>query len=409
MHFKSGLYHGYVIVAASALIMIVSFGVFYSYSVFFDSLLNEFHWNHVVTAGVFSLSSLAVGLVGIILGRVSDQLGPRKICLISGVCLGAGYLLLSMVKSSWQVYLIYALLLPVGLGGLWPSLLSTVARWFTVRRGLLTGIITAGVGFGSIIFPPLLSHLILISNWRQTYLIVGIISLVLMLASAAVLRSRPNPYEAERAGQVAQNKGLNLEKEGYTFSQVVLTFRFWVVVLIYVMLGFSLYSIMVHIVPFATGEGISPVSAAAILGVIGAGSIISRMLTGVIADKIQPRRLLIFIVLIMLVSLILLELAHPLWSFYIFGFIFGLAYGASSTITSLLAADLYGLRSMGIFIGILNFGTSCGCAIGPIIVGYIFDVTANYHWAFTACLAAALFSVLMAWLLPHVHQAGSRT
>ncbi|MDD5701120.1 MAG: MFS transporter [Dehalococcoidales bacterium] len=400
MGLKLHFYYGYIIVAASAIIMTMVFGVFYSYTVFFDSLLTDFSWSHAVTSGAFSVGNLIVGLMGIVIGRISDRVGSRIICFFSGISLALGYFLMSRVAFSWQIYLIYGLVLAVGIGGLFPSLLSTIARWFTARRGTMTGIITCGIGIGSIIFPPLLSRFILDYGWRNTYLIVALITLAIMLPMAILIKSRPNNNQIDSSDKLVPGRVAQVGERDLTFRQAVGTRQLWMGAAAFFLFGFSQFAIMVHIVPYATREGISPVSAAGILGVIGAGSIFSRLTTGVAADKIRVKRLFFYISLVNLTAFLWLQIAHQLWALYIFGFIFGMGYGASSTVTSLLAAELFGLRSLASIIGIFACSASLGGATGPILVGYIFDISLSYLWAFVACNLAALIALIIAVTLP---------
>ncbi len=400
MGLKPHFYYGYIIVAASTIIMTMVFGVFYSYTVFFDSLLTDFSWSHAVTSGAFSVASLIVGLMGIIIGRASDRIGSRTICIFSGISLALGYFLMSRVASSWQVYLVYSLLLAVGVGGLFPSLLSTIARWFTARRGTMTGIITCGIGIGSIIFPPPLSHFILEYGWRNTYLIIAVVTLAVMLPMAILIKSRPSNNQMDSADKSASGRVSQASERDLTFRQAVATRQLWMCAAVFLLFGFAHFAIMVHIVPYATREGISPISAAGILGVIGASSILSRLITGVAADKIRVKRLFFYTTLVNLAAFLWLQITHQLWAFYIFGFIFGLGYGASSTVTALMAAELFGLRALGSIIGIFACSASLGGATGPILVGLIIDISQNYLWAFAACGLAALIALILAATLP---------
>jgi MFS transporter, OFA family, oxalate/formate antiporter len=397
---KSRFYYGYVIVAAATLIMTVAFGTFYSYTVFFDSFLNEFHWSHAVTSGAFSISNLVIGFFGIMFGRVSDRLGPRKICVLSGIFLGSGYLLMSQINAAWQIYLLYGLLMAAGIGGLWPSLLSTLAKWFKAKRGTVTGIATAGIGVGTMIFPPVLSNFVINYNWRNTYLIIGLLCLGVMISMALLVRPEPRREEMVEAGLAAPGKTASADNPDYTIGQALATRQFWLIVAIYVLFGVSQFSVMVHIVPFANEEGISTVASAGAVSIIGIGSIFSRVMTGVAADRIRVKRLLFLLALILLVAFIWMNFAHQAWSLYVFGLIFGISYGGSSTITALLAAELFGLRSLGILIGTFGAVVSVGGAIGPIVVGHIFDVTGSYQWAFLVCSISAVVCLVMTLTLP---------
>ena len=199
-----GLYYGYVIVIVSFGLMIFGWGIFYIYGVFFNPLESEFHWTRAVTSGAFSLSVLVSGVVGIIAGRLSDRLGPKIVLMFCAVFLAAGYGLMSVVHNIWQFYLIYGLLIGGGVGGFWSPPVSTVARWFTGRRGLMTGIVSGGISFGTLLLPPLVTQLISIYNWRVTYSIIGAAVLVFVMIGAQFLKRSP---QSKRPGADCRRKG----------------------------------------------------------------------------------------------------------------------------------------------------------------------------------------------------------
>jgi MFS family permease len=399
MQSKSPLYYGYFIVAAATIILVVGFGTLYSYSVFFNDLLNEFHWSRAVTSGAFSMSTLLSGLVGILLGHVSDRFGPKMICIFSAICLALGYFLMFFVNEPWQVYLIYGILLAAGVGGLWPSLLSTLARWFTEKRGLMTGIVTAGVGIGTVIFPPLLSSIILATNWRTTYAITGLIVLVFMIGSALFLKSKPDFKPAARPVDNSKFSTSSISQRLFTFKQAVSTHQFWILTLLSFLIGYSQFTITVHLVPFATGMGISPVTAASILGVVGFASIFGRLLVGAVADKISSRRLFMLITFFFFASFVLLEFSNQIWSLYLFAIVFGVCYGGSSTIQPLIGVELFGLSSLGTIMACFLFSVGAGGACGPIFSGFIFDVTGSYQFSFLVCVGATLIAFVFTFLL----------
>jgi MFS family permease len=190
---KKTALQGYTIVAASTIILMVGYGTYYSYSVFFDSLSAEFHSTKGAISGAFSIAVLLSGLISIVAGRLSDRLGPKVVSVFCGSALGLGMILMSQVHAIWQVYVLYALFLAVGAGGLFPASVSTVARWFSGTRGMMTGIVTAGLGLGAIIFSPLISHFISIYDWRKAYIIIGVIVLVVIISASQFLKRTPKP------------------------------------------------------------------------------------------------------------------------------------------------------------------------------------------------------------------------
>ena len=201
-----GFFYGYTVAAAATFIMVLVFSVHYSFGVFFLPLLNEFSWTRAMTAGAFSAVWVAQGLLAIVMGGLNDRLGPRLVLTVCGVLIGSGYLLMSQVSAVWHLYLFYGVIVGAGLGGTFVPLTSTTARWFVVRRGLMTGIVTAGVGIGALVGPPTVSALISGYDWRVSYLILGTVVLVGVTLAAQFLRRDPAqmgtvPYGAEQSLQ----------------------------------------------------------------------------------------------------------------------------------------------------------------------------------------------------------------
>jgi OFA family oxalate/formate antiporter-like MFS transporter len=128
---------------------------FYAFGVFFTPLLIEFGWSRAVTAGGFSACQMVRGMSGVGMGRLTDKAGPRIFLTISGLLLGAGFILMYYVDSLWQFYLFYTVLMGIGLGGFWVPLMSTVARWFVKKRATMSGIVLAAGGLGTLVGAPM--------------------------------------------------------------------------------------------------------------------------------------------------------------------------------------------------------------------------------------------------------------
>ena len=97
-------YYGYILVAAALIIMIVMWGAFFSFGIFFKPVLTEFGWTRAMTSGAFSLATILQGLLSIGMGTLTDRLGPRLALTLSGFLLGLGYLLMSQIEEIWQLY-----------------------------------------------------------------------------------------------------------------------------------------------------------------------------------------------------------------------------------------------------------------------------------------------------------------
>lgn len=383
---KSGIFYGYIIVATTFLILVVTFGLSYTFGIFLKPLINEFGWTRAVTSAAYSISTLMSGFLGIFAGKLSDKFGARVMGIMGGLFLGSGFLLMSRVHSLWQLYLFYGIFVAAGVGICWPSVIPAVARWFTTRRGLMTGVVASGIGFGTIILPPLANWLISTYSWRSAYVILGITAMVSVILPALFLKNDPyqmgqRPYGLDEANQ----PNLIIEDEGLYLSEALHTSQLWLPFVTYFCFGFGLHSVMVHVVAHATELGIPAASAASVLAIIGGMSFAGRIMMGSASDKLGVKPSLIITLSLMFITLLSLQLAGQLWMLYMFAVFFGVGYGGTIALQPLLASRLFGLKSLGTIVGAFTFSYAMGGGAGPVLSGLIFDVTGEYSLAFLIC------------------------
>jgi MFS family permease len=396
---RSPLYYGFIIVLAGFLLTMMGRGFFYIYGVFFRPLENEFDWNRSVTSGAFSISVLISGLCGLLAGRMSDRYGPRVVIVFCAVLLAMGYVLMSVVHNTLQFYLLYGILISAGVSGFWAPVLSTLARWFTHKRGLMTGIVTGGISFGTLFLPPLATQLIDAFDWRITYVIMGVAILVVAIIGSFFFKRNPQKKDLE-IGKKYLTEDISLDSfPVFDLQEALHTHQFWMVCAIYVFFGIIQMTVMVHIVPHAVGMQISPINAATVLSVIGIVSLAARIVIGAASDKIKVKVSVLSCLFLLTLSFVWLNFANDLWQLYIFGFMFGLGYGGMSCLQSLVASELYGLLSLGAIAAIFAFAQDIGGAVGPYLAGYIFDATSSYYWAFIVCALVSLAALIICTLL----------
>ena len=397
---KSGFFFGYIVVIAAFFIMAMMWGTFHAFGVFFNPVLAEFGWTRAMTSGAFALSLIISGFSAILMGRLTDRIGPRLVLTICGFLLGVGYLLISQVSAVWQLYLLYGIIIGVAMGGAWVPLMSTVARWFSARRSLFTGIVLAGLGIGGLVGPPAASWLISLYDWRTSYAVIGGLSLVIVIVAAQFLRRDPAqmgqlPYGSDKtAGLDSQQHA-----EGLSFNEALRNGIFWLFFLALFTFGFCLYSIIVHIAPHAIDLGISDYSAANILALIGGMGILGMVLLGGLADRIGNRWGFAIGLVLMAIPVFLLIPAKQEWLIYLLTAIFGFGHGGFASSESPLAARLFGLKAHGTILGTAVLGFSIGAGVGPVVTGYIFDITASYQLAFVCAAAVAIIGIIITAVL----------
>jgi predicted MFS family arabinose efflux permease len=285
------------------------------------------------------------------------------------------------------------------MGGSFVPPTSTIARWFVKRRNTMTGIALAGISVGGLITPPLANWLISIYGWRISYIILGGLALVAVILVAQLLRRDPAQVGLRPYGESEEETALKVSTKAFSLREATPTRQFWLVLSMYFCLGFSMFTILVHIAPHATDLEFSAATAANILATAGGVGAIGRLALGWAADRIGNRQVFILGFALMAAALFWLIPATETWALYLFAAVFGFAAMGCAVSESPLVAELFGLRSHGLILGVINIGFCIGAALGPFLAGYIFDVTSSYSVAFLVCAAVSVVGVILSAVL----------
>jgi MFS family permease len=163
--------------------------------------------------------------------------------------------------------------------------------------------------------------------------------------------------------------------------------------------GFCIFIYMVHIMPHVTDLEISAATAANILASTGGAILVSGIVIGGIADRIGNRQAFIICFILISAALFFLLTAREVWMLYLTAAVLGFGSGGGATLESPLVAELFGIRSHGLIMGVQSFSITIGAASGPFIAGYIFDSTGSYQAAFTVCAAVSVVGLILAVIL----------
>jgi len=394
------LHYGWSMIIMAACIMAAHALVFYTFGVFLRPITTEFNWERGALSGAFSVSTLLSGLFAILSGRLSDKYGPRILVTISGLSVGIGFLLMSQINSLWQAYLVWGFFMGVGGSCCFIPIISSVPRWFTKKVGIAIGITVAGFGLGGIISPPLAQWLISTYDWRQSYLILGLVTFIIVIPLAQFMKHSPQRVGLKPYGEDETVKDEQpLVTKGLSIAQAIKTSRFWILSLVQFCFFFCIQVIIVHIVPHAIDIGISAIVAASITSIIAGISVIGRLSTGFISDKVGGRLLLIACIFLATLALLWLLFAKETWMLYIFAIIFGIAYGGGVPLQTIIGAELFGPSSLGMILAVLMFCGTIGGALGAPLAGSIFDITGSYSLAFLICVIICALAVILSLIL----------
>jgi len=225
------------------------------------------------------------------------------------------------------------------------------------------------------------------------------VTIVVVVLSAQLLRRDPDqmgkiPYGSDGKSSTLSKAGA----QGLLFKEALHTYQVWLLCFVYFCTYFIYNVLVVHMVIFARGQGISQAKAVAIIAFLGGAGIAGRILWGVFADILGNRKAMVLSALLMMLALFWLQVAGDAWMLVLVGLAFGFSHGGLATMESPMVAGIFGMRSHGTILGLVFFADTVGGATGPFLAGYLFDVTRNYHVAFLLCAilgTANLIAVLL--------------
>jgi OFA family oxalate/formate antiporter-like MFS transporter len=393
----SGSHYHWVIVAALFTIWTVVFGIQFSFGIFFRSLQDALGCSRGTIAWAMTIHLLVFALTMVPAGWAIDRFNNRIVYSLAAFGVGLPLALCSQVSETWQLYLLYGLL-GVSIAICGPTIFTVLTRWFTQKRGLAFGIASAGAGFGMLTAAPLAHTLIASCGWRNTFLILGGASFIILLVCAQCIKNQPKPAfhkTQSAAGEPVDHDPLRQSTplRGMTFGQAIRTREIMLIIAGFSTAQITSRAIAVHIVPYATDVGISPFVAAITLSMIGCGSFLGRIVMGLVQDRIGAKRSMIICLISMGVCLFALPFITSDAAFIVFAVIFGLAYGGDVPQVPALAVQCFGVVSLGVIYAFITCIVNLACSLGPLAAGYIFDATHSYTIAFLGSAFLLLLGV----------------
>ena len=307
---------------------------------------------------------------------------------------------MSQTRCVWHLYLFYGVIVGIGLSGSYVSLMSIIARWFVKRRGMIIAIVISGVSIGTLIMTPIANQLILAYGWCASFVSFGVIALVCVTGVSQLLRDTPDQTgQGQHDTEEVKEEGPNFQTGSIRLQAAIHTNQLWLLCGILLLWGFCKYVVLVHIAPHAIELGISATNAANILAFIGGATFLTTIILGIATDRIGSERAFIIGLAMMSAALIWLLAAGDLWALYLFAAVFSFGYACGSVLMPTIIAEVFGLHSYGALLGVVNFSACIGCAIGPVMAGYLFDITGDYTLAFFVTAALSVVSVILTLLL----------
>ncbi len=410
-------YYGWTVVAVCMLFQGILFGVtFYSLSLYATEWLND-PLIEVSTATVMLSNTLLMmvsGFISPLLGRALDRVSIRHLICVGALTTAAGMALMSVSTAFWQILVICACLLSVGIVLTGPLAAQTlVAKWFDGRRGTAMGIVTTGTSIGGFVVPVIISYLFAQTGWRTALLIIAA-AMVLLIVPPVLLFIRnsprdlgvaPDPPGSLQTDSISETPAST--RHLWTSKAILSEPNFWVICGVMFLLASCFSAISLHVSPFATDLNIPKIQHGLFISLYAGTMIPAKIGFGLLSDKLDIRILLWAAAACLGASAGLLLIAD---SFFLFAgacVFLGIASGSMLPLMGNLVSTRFGAHAFGRVMGMLGpFNASAG--IAPVAIGAIRDSTGNYMQGWLLILLAILPMTLLTAFLDRIGRSRKR-
>jgi MFS transporter, OFA family, oxalate/formate antiporter len=413
---ESKYFYGWTIVAVGFLAHIASaFSISSTLSIFLKPLSADLG----VSRGVFSLirtGEIVIGaLAAPMIGPLLDRYGARWLMAAGGVIGGAGFLLLGQARDFWQFLLVRWLLVSPGDALMGQMVVNvTISRWFTRMRGRALALAGMGHGLAKVGMPVIAASLIVYMGWRATWMLFGLLTLLLVVGpSWLLMRRRPEDMGLLPDGATQQSELESAVKNVrsarrqpsvrndvvWSRREALRTPAFWLIVTTFGVAHIGVSGLNLHVFAFVNDQGHPEMVAALVMSIIAFMQFSTPMAWGLLAERVNIARLIMAKFLIQAAG-ILLALSTPgLPQLYAGFFLYGIGMGATSVLAEMIWANYFGRVSLGKIRGLGSLLTHGFSAGGAPFFGFLFDFTQSYSLSFSIFIGLLFASAILSLFL----------
>lgn len=386
-------------IIASALFVSLFFlwgGGYNTAPIFLAALLKAFPWSHARVAWITGGLSLAIGLTGPVAGYLLDRLEAR-IVMGLGASMAIAGLVAASRSNSFAELLVSIIVLGIGLGAsTWLAASVVIANWFGEKRGTALGVATAGMETGGMVMTFAVGIAIAGYGWRMGYLLIAVPAAFLALPLILIfVRTRPvdTPANAQRLPSM----------EGYEVADALGTRAFWMLVVAQLSYGLAIGGTFHHLVAFLEGIGYAARSATLVVSVVLGLAAVGKALMGALGDRIGGKNALALGFAVISASAIVLLNAQSLVMLAVWLVMAGIAGAAPVALVPMVLAEALGLKRFGTLFGWLGLAVTSGLFVGPLMVGWVTDLTGSYNVGFETCAIIGVVGAIASFscLAPH--------
>ena len=405
------LFYGYVLVGAAFVAQFVSIGIIsYVAGPFMAPMSDDLGWTRAEFSVARSVAQVVMALTGFVIGGTIDRLGGRRLMVIGTLVLAASLALHSQMQTLWQWFVLNGVVTTVGcalVGNLVVNV--TLAKWFVVRRGQAIAWAAMGVSLGGILITPFATWAIDTHGWREAWLWLAGMTIVVMLPVAALMRRAPEDYGLQPDGLAdlpaddrrAERARLDFE-QSLTRGQAVRTSSFYLLALAFGFFQINIVVVLLHIVPYLVDVGFSRNQAAFAMVVASIPAMLSKPVWGYFIDHLPAKPLAAVSASttgVALLCVVLAVEAQQLGLVYAAFVLLGLGWGGMLPLQEVVWGSFFGRRYLGAVRSAALPVALVLSASAPVLVAAYQDRTGSY---FEAMMVVAVLNILSGLLIYRV-------
>jgi MFS family permease len=383
------LHPAWYVAATTFLALVMASGFRSVTGVLIVPLHDRFGWSHETISLAVFVNLMCFGLGAPFAAALVERYGVRRVVGIALTTIGASALLTTQMTQPWQLYLLWGVVNGLATGAISVPLSAVIAtRWFVARRGLVTGLLGASYASGQLVFLPLLAWLAGF-DWRWAAVTVGLAALAVTPVCVAFMRDRPEdaglkPFGADEGWVAPPPSVASFSGAIHALHEAVYSRTFWLLAGTFYICGATTNGLVAtHLIPAAHDHGISQVTAASTLALIGVFDIVGTTASGWLTDRYDPRKLLFAYYGLRGLALLALPTALGVPEVMIpFAVVYGLDWVATVPPTIALTAQTWGRERVGILFGWIFASHQLGAATAAWAAGAVRTGTGGYGIAF---------------------------
>lgn len=398
---NQGLYTVFAAVAIQ-----LTLGVAYIWSVFQTGIADSiFGGDNAAAALTFSLLIAMMTVGSVISGKLAARYSTRSIVFTGGIIMSLGFFLASFAAPSypWLLWMTYGVMGGIGMGFSYTTTIACAQKWYPHKKGFITGVIVSALGFGGVVFTPIVERLIILFGGTgvgelDTFRALSVIFLVVCSVGSFFIKDAPEGYRIDGSGGLASS---SKPSKNLTSAEMLKTPQFYLLTATFLLACMGGLMMIGFAKPIAVAKGLASTATIGVLAISMFNSI-GRLFWGAVSDKLGRINTLIVLLSITAALSLLVNTVGGYWVYALIACI-GFSYGGLLSTFPSLTADLFGPKHMASNYGVVLLGFGCAAIISSLIAGYYKNIAVNdinlMFPAFVIASCCAVAGIIMMLIL----------